>query len=63
MVEVLCMRGNPEQKDPCIDGMVGLFINHYGALEPARELCREFQPENQEFCEKAVEARAGMFAS
>jgi plastocyanin len=62
-VESTCMKGEPEQTAPCIEGMVGLFINHYGSLEPARELCAGLQTSNRRTCYGTVEAHSSLFRS
>jgi hypothetical protein len=41
--------------------MVGLYINHSGSLEPARELCAELEVSNQRTCYGTVETYAGLF--
>jgi plastocyanin len=62
-VEATCMSGGPEQIAPCIEGMVGLYINHYGSLKPARELCAGLQTSNRRACYGTVEAYADLFRS
>jgi plastocyanin len=62
-VEATCMSGGPQQVVPCVEGMVGLYINHSGSLEPARELCAELEVSNQRTCYGTVETYAGLFRS
>jgi hypothetical protein len=62
-VESTCMNGGPEQTAPCIEGMVGLYINHNGSLKPARELCAKLEVSNRRTCYGTVETYAGLFRS
>jgi plastocyanin len=61
LVESVCAKGDPAQTGPCIAGMAGLYVNHYGSLEPARDLCARLEPSNRRACYGAVEAHAGLF--
>jgi hypothetical protein len=63
LVESVCTGGNPERKKPCVEGMVGLYINHHGALEPARELCGRLETPNRDTCHETVRSRAPLFDS
>ncbi len=60
-VESTCTSGEPEQTAPCIQGMTGLFVNHYGSLEPGRRLCARLEPSNRLACYDSVEAHSGLF--
>lgn len=61
-VEASCMEGELYQREPCIQGMVGLYINHYGALEPAHTLCGTMgDSDNKTSCEAAIAASAPLF--
>ncbi|MEK7520340.1 MAG: hypothetical protein AAB581_03830 [Patescibacteria group bacterium] len=61
--EAVCMASSPEQKIPCIEGMVGLYINHHGSLEPARTLCEQLEPHNQQTCRIVIESNSGLFTN
>lgn len=58
-VEEICNRASDATS--CIAGMVGLYINHYGALDPAKNLCDELQPSNQKVCLDTVSLTAPLF--
>lgn len=61
-VEGICMQGALYQRDPCIQGMVGLYINHHGSLGPAKRLCDQMHGiTNRASCQAAVEASAPLF--
>ena len=59
--EAVCMAGSPEQKIPCIGGMVMLFINHHGSPEPARALCERLETANRPTCYATIEQNAPLF--
>ena len=61
LVESVCIEGEPEQTAPCIEGMAGLYINHHGSLEPARDLCARLEKSNRPACYDSVEAHSGLF--
>jgi hypothetical protein len=61
LVESVCTGGEPEQTTPCIEGMAGLYVNHHGALEPARALCARLEAANRRACYAEVEAHASLF--
>jgi plastocyanin len=63
LVESICTGGDPDRKKPCVEGMVGLYINHHGALEPARELCGRLETPNGGTCHETVRSRAPLFDS
>lgn len=60
-VESTCMGGEPEQREPCVQGMTALYISHEGALEPARGLCAKLEPSNRGACYGTVEAHSSLF--
>ncbi len=60
-VEKVCMSNKIAQVDACIDGMVGLYINHYGSLDPAKVLCEQLESSNQQTCYKSVQASSRLF--
>ncbi len=60
-VEKICRQGKFSQIKPCIEGMTGLYINHSGALGPARTLCLELDWPNRRFCKRAIQNAAILF--
>jgi hypothetical protein len=61
LVEEVCMNADRNQVSSCISGMVGLYINHFGSMQPARELCNILKKSNQSLCKQIVESRAQLF--
>ena len=62
-VESTCMKGSPGQIEPCIEGMVGLYINHEASLEPARALCGRLEASNRRVCSGEIESKSDLFKS
>lgn len=60
-VEKICMKGDSKETAACIGGMIGLYINHYGSLEPARKLCEQLEDSNRQTCNSSVQASSGLF--
>jgi len=60
-VEQVCMTHKAVQAD-CIAGMTGLYILHYGDLEPGKRLCGGLEQSNREVCRDAVAATARRFS-
>ncbi len=60
-VEVVCRQGKFSQIRPCIEGMTSLYINHSGALQPARILCSELDWPNRRFCQRSMRQAANLF--
>lgn len=61
--ESICMGGSTDQVEPCVEGMVNLYLNHHGSLESARELCGRLEASNQQTCLDSVEANSKLFMS
>ena len=62
-VESVCMAARREQIAPCINGVVKLYINYHGSLDPARELCEQLEISNRETCYHAVQTSERLFAT
>ena len=62
-VESIYMGGRSDQIEPCVEGMVGLYINHHGSLEPAKELCGLLKDSNQQACYNSIESNSRLFSS
>ena len=60
-VEEICMSNKSAQVNACIDGMVDLFINHYGSLEPAQKLCGELKSSNRQACYSSIQSSSELF--
>lgn len=60
-VEDVCAGAPVGYAGPCIHGMIDIYINHYGVLEPARVLCETMQPWSQSTCVSTLRSREGQF--
>lgn len=60
-VEKICMSNKSAQVNPCIGGMIGLYINHYGSLESARKLCDQLEVSNRQTCSSSIKSSSGLF--
>lgn len=61
IVEKICMSNGSGQEAPCVNGMVGLLVNHYGSLEPVRKVCMELEPSNRQICNLLLQESAAFF--
>jgi plastocyanin len=61
LVESICTSGGSDQVEPCIEGMLSLYINHHGSLEPARDLCGQLEISNRQTCYNSVESNSTLF--
>jgi hypothetical protein len=61
LVESACESGDPEQVEPCINGLASLYTSHYGSVESTRELCGQLEDSNQQACYGSVEANSKRF--
>lgn len=62
VVEKLCSQAPGEQSQACIGGMTSLYINHFGQIEPAQELCQDLHLSNQATCQAVVDGFLNVFA-
>ena len=60
-VEEICMSGDSSQVVSCISGMVGLYTNHHGSLEPSRKLCEQLEVSNRQTCYASIQLSAKLF--
>ena len=63
IVEKICERNKPAQVIPCVEGMIDLYINHYGSLEPAKALCEQLEISNQQTCNDSVQSSSELFTN
>jgi plastocyanin len=63
LVESACEDGRPEQVEPCVKGLVSLYISHHGSPEPARELCGRLESSNRQACYDSIESHVRSFGS
>lgn len=61
IVEKMCMSADEDQIESCISGMINLYINHFGTLKNARDLCIQLEESNKMTCEKVIQFRSSMF--
>jgi len=62
LVESVCTNGKSQQVEPCIKGMVDLYISHRGSLEPARALCGRLEVSNRQACYDSIELNSKLFS-
>ncbi|HLL40881.1 MAG TPA: cupredoxin domain-containing protein [Rubrobacteraceae bacterium] len=62
LVESACKDGSPQQVEPCVKGMMSLYINHHGSTGPARELCGRLEDSNQQACYGSIESHDRLFS-
>ena len=60
-VETICMNNIKTQIEACIYGMVDVYINHYGSLQPATIMCAELESLNKEICYNVVGSNVRAF--
>jgi hypothetical protein len=60
-VQMICETADPDQVAICIDGMVGLYMNHYFSATAGEDLCLILDDRHLETCEAAVESRRAEF--
>jgi hypothetical protein len=61
LVEAICMKGVGNQVPNCIDGMVGLYMNHYDSVIKGKQMCSLLESQNQEVCLAGVYSRSALF--
>jgi hypothetical protein len=60
-VESMCMTAEAKQIPYCIDGMIGLYINHHNSPQKGYELCETLLESNRRACTAGVKAREASF--
>lgn len=60
-VEAICESAPANRVPLCIDGMVGLYLNHYDSLETAGLLCEVLNRENKDTCAYSIQVRQDLF--
>ncbi len=61
-VESICIQaGSLEEQNACITGMVGLYINHFGGLDEAKQLCNKLKKPNQLVCKQTITSYSVLF--
>lgn len=60
-VEEICMSGQRSKTMWCIEGMVGLSVNHYGSIDPALQMCEVLEEENKQTCFESVKSASRLF--
>jgi hypothetical protein len=61
LVETVCLTEKASARDSCIGGMVGLYINHFGSLEPAYKLCELLLDSNKRTCYLIIQLSSTLF--
>ena len=57
----VCKNAPSAGREPCLDGLIGLFIDHHGSLKEARALCPSLKKGDRPVCTAAIEKRAYLF--
>lgn len=60
-VESMCMTAETKQIPYCIDGMIGLYINHHNSPQKGYELCETLLESNRRACTSGVKSREASF--
>lgn len=60
-VESTCMQGSKDEISACITGMVGFYINHFGRLNEAKQLCNKLEKKNQTICQQTIASEETLF--
>lgn len=60
-VEKVCESGKKSQVQECINGMIDLYINHYGSLQPAKDLCLTLNKKNIKTCYDSIQFSSSLF--
>lgn len=60
-VQDLCLKAPKGQVNSCMGGAIGLYINHFGGVSEAKELCKTLDKPFQEFCHNIVSSKESLF--
>lgn len=61
-VEATCMTAESTDAALCIDGMIDIYIRHYGSLEAIKTLCEQLESSNKPACYVSLQSNSGLFA-
>ena len=59
--ESVCAGGTEEQVKPCLRGMAGIMVNHFGAIAPAKAMCEQLQEDHRQTCNAAADSMGYLF--
>jgi hypothetical protein len=60
-IEAICLQAVGSERAYCISGMASLYLNHYGSLTKAKEMCTMLKPESRAVCEVTLKGEATKF--
>ncbi len=63
LAEALCLQAQENQQQACALGMIGLYINHYGSLTQAQELCKTINQKLKQTCEAQIKSYQSLFSN
>jgi hypothetical protein len=61
LIEAICNSADPKRVASCIDGMIGIYLNHYNSLDKALQICDTLIESNKKACISGAKTREGNF--
>ncbi|HWY80087.1 MAG TPA: hypothetical protein VNW29_07055 [Candidatus Sulfotelmatobacter sp.] len=50
LAKIICSNGPSNVQEPCLRGMINLYILHYGSLQPAEKFCNKMSNKEKSVC-------------
>ncbi|MDQ3014822.1 MAG: hypothetical protein M3Q73_03090 [bacterium] len=60
-VETVCQNEASNFQSSCVYGMIALYINHHGSLEPAQSMCQTLSRNSRSICTEVIKQNVSMF--
>ncbi len=61
LVMQICLKASQNEKEACIEGMVGLYVYHYGNLSAAENLCKTLGVDAKKACSNSINSLKPLF--